>query len=374
MTRKGSRIRVRFATALAVGVLVTAAFAPIALAAQRPRSGAAPEISAISCSSTSVCELLAIAGPGKPEILGTSNGGTTWKAQSVPKSAYTLNTISCPSTTTCYVAAEGESAPEVLMTANGGKSWTVQHLPSAMYGAFGISCHANTTCEVVGDTDTGSLPAGYIVGTTTGGKSWKVQSPPVGEGKVYSVSCASATVCVAGGLGAITGGKASGTSSAIIGTRDGGAVWTSRIAPSGVIVDTSIACPTPSVCEGVGELDTTAAEMIGTSNEGVTWKAQTAPSKTDRLESVSCKYSSSCMAAVQDRKSFTSSSGVVLVMSKLGGPWIPHTLPTVAHAPTSVSCSSALICELAGNNSADTVGFVLRTTNGGKTWVTQELP
>jgi hypothetical protein len=144
-----------------------------------------------------------------------------------------------------------------------------------------------------------------------------------------------------------------------------------------VIVDSSLACPTPSVCEGTGELDTTATEVIGSSNEGVTWKAQTPSSTIDGLEGVSCKYSSACMVAVQDRKSFTSISGEVLVTSKLGGPWTAHTLPAADHAPASVSCTSALICELAGNNSTSgggETGFVLRTTNGGKTWKAQTLP
>jgi hypothetical protein len=82
----------------------------------------------------------------------------------------------------------------------------------------------------------------------------------------------------------------------------------------------------------------TATEIIGSSNEGATWKAQTTSSTIYGLEGVSCKYSSTCMVAIQDRKSFTSISGEVLVTSKLDGPWTAHTLPAADHAPASVSC------------------------------------
>jgi hypothetical protein len=242
-----------------------------------------------------------------------------------------------------------------------------------MYGAFGISCHSNTTCEVVGDSDSGSV-VGYAVGTTTGGTSWKVQAVPSGQEKLYAVSCASATVCAATGLNEAGKGKVRHASSptAIITTTNGGASWTSRTPPAGVIFGSSLVCPTPSVCEGVGELQTMATEVIGSSNEGATWKAQTSPSTKDVLEGVSCKVSASCMVAVQVRKSPTSISGEVLVSTKVGGPWTTRLLPSTDHAPVAVSCASTVICELAGNDSS--VGFVLRTLNGGKTWKAQRLP
>jgi photosystem II stability/assembly factor-like uncharacterized protein len=181
-------------------------------------------------------------------------------------------------------------------------------------------------------------------------------------------------VCEAGGINEAGKGKVShtGAPTAIIRTTNGGASWTSRTPPAGVILGDSLACPTPSVCEGVGFLATMATEVIGSSNEGVTWKSQTSPSTKDVLEAVSCKVSTSCMVAVQVRKSGTSISGEVLVSSKLGGPWTPRLLPTTDHAPVTVSCASTVVCELAGNNAV--VGFVLRTTNGGKTWKAQKLP
>ena len=61
---------------------------------------AEPEASSISCPSTSVCYVAGYNSSNAPELLATNDGGASWTPTALPSIAYT--TIACPSTSTCY--------------------------------------------------------------------------------------------------------------------------------------------------------------------------------------------------------------------------------------------------------------------------------
>jgi photosystem II stability/assembly factor-like uncharacterized protein len=95
-------------------------------------------LSQISCASAAVCVAAGggwnhAGGSGPPNLLTTSDGGATWVPRSLPASIIDINSISCPSVTSCMmVGSEGPNTfvqhPQatVAVSDDGGATWTVE--------------------------------------------------------------------------------------------------------------------------------------------------------------------------------------------------------------------------------------------------------
>ena len=129
-------------------------------------------------------------------IIATSNGGSTWSAQSSGTTA-ALTSISCPAgqTNDCWaVTASGG----IIATTNGGAAWTAQTSPTS-YGWQAISCASTTQCWTVGITGT--------IAKTTNGTAWATQASPL-TNNFYGLSCPSTSECWAVGVsGALIAGS-----------------------------------------------------------------------------------------------------------------------------------------------------------------------
>jgi hypothetical protein len=169
-------------------------------------------------------------------IIGTTNRGATWTAQTVPVGVSNLRGMSCVSATTCEVGGWNSSGTQGLAlgttnanAANGGATWTTQPLPSGVVLNDEVGCASATVCEAVG---TNHSKAG-IARTTNGGGTWKPQTAPSSAAQLFGVACASPTICEAVGSTASNLGVA-------IGTTNGGAdleVTDPALALSGGSVD-----------------------------------------------------------------------------------------------------------------------------------------
>jgi photosystem II stability/assembly factor-like uncharacterized protein len=138
-----------------------------------------------------------------------------------------LNGVAClpsktPSTTVCEAVGRKNSQGIALRSVNGGSTWKAQSVPpsgAAVY--FGVSCASSTICEAVGTNS--SSTRGFVIGTNNGGATWKLQSVPSAVAHLEDVSCRpsskqSATTCEAVGFNTSKQGVA-------MGSTNGGATW-----------------------------------------------------------------------------------------------------------------------------------------------------
>jgi photosystem II stability/assembly factor-like uncharacterized protein len=213
----------------------------------------------ISCFDVNNC----VAVGNGTSIAVTTNSGVTWTAKAPPASNYVR--VSCPSTLICFAVAD---LGHISATSNGGTTWTAQ-TTSTTQTFEGISCVSTTTCWAVGTAASGA--PGVIYATTNGGTTWTAQTSSTGiNNSLYGVWCTSTTKCFAVGL--------NGT---IQVTTNGGTTWVMQTSPTATSL-VAVACWDATHCEAVGINGT----IIGTSN-GTTWTVDTTPNATATLQTVS---------------------------------------------------------------------------------------
>jgi hypothetical protein len=119
-------------------------------------------------------------------LLATTNGGTTWAAQT-SGTTNALNEIGCADSTHCWaVGASGT----IRATSNGGTTWSGQ--TSGTASALGaVACPSTSNCWAAGAT-------GLILTTTTGGTSWASQTSSTAN-TLNAVVCTDTNHCWAAG-------------------------------------------------------------------------------------------------------------------------------------------------------------------------------
>jgi hypothetical protein len=107
----------------------------------------------VDCPSDLDCFL----GGAGSQIAASTDGGTSWTAQSLPSSVGGINAISCVSTSTARLAAAVLVGPGVVFaTSNGGTSWTQSTLPRAVNQyVFRMSCASSSACWGIAASDSG---------------------------------------------------------------------------------------------------------------------------------------------------------------------------------------------------------------------------
>jgi photosystem II stability/assembly factor-like uncharacterized protein len=150
-------------------------------------------------------------GPG-PTVVATSDGGTSWVAQS-PATAGDLYAVAFSD------AADGWAVGDVgtvVATTDGGADWSAQTAPTSQ-ALIGVACRGQD-CWAVGT-------GGTIMATTDGGANWAAQSSP-STVDLFSVTFADASH-----------GWAVGDQGTILATTDGGAVWTVQNSSTGAYLN-----------------------------------------------------------------------------------------------------------------------------------------
>jgi len=108
-------------------------------------------------------------GPGASTgvAVATTDGGVAWAAQMVPAGIFTLDGVSCASTSDCVAVGDDSSERDgaIVATTDAGTTWTSQTTPSGVANLNGASCGSTSVCEAVGLNQ--SDPAGgTIIGST----------------------------------------------------------------------------------------------------------------------------------------------------------------------------------------------------------------
>lgn len=357
----------------------------------------------LSCPATTTCYLLAgaVTGQGTPQSPGgtpvpsgkaqiweTNDSGRTWTHRS-PTAAGTLQAISCPTASLCYVVAAGSpsqdgSTPELLLvTRDGGTTWASRDLSgSVTAGAPAMfTCPDADTCYLGASLpNNGGPPATQaLMATHDGGVTWS--SWQVGQQLGYrSISCPSADTCYSAGNASVLythdGGQTWAwapapwqffgppfltcpTTTTCVGfqyfgdawrTTDGAVTWTRQTNwPSG----NDVACPGPTTCYVVGP-----GGLVYKTVDGTSWREPT-PYTRAPLDTVSCPAAGTCYAG--------GSRGTVLSTRDSGASWSMHQAGTGDNI-SQLSCPAPGTCLALAGSYPSSQSTILKTSDGGRTW------
>ena len=251
----------------------------------------------------------------RPTIIHTTNGGTSWTAQTVPSSVSNTNVLN----SVCFSDAEHGwavgSVGTILRTTNGGTSWTAQTSPTES-NHYDVYCINDLTAVIVGDPGVRySGPFGTILKTTNGGTTWAPQ-----------LSGSSTTLLSVFFVGST--GYAVGRDGAVYKSTDSGTSWTPRPAiasPSGIRASLNdIFCLDASTCwvSRAGGDDV----LYETSDSGTSW--------TPHRTGITVAYMNG-FHFKNEQEGYVGGQNVLLSTNTSGETW--------AHEPTDISNSLNLL-------------------------------
>ncbi len=295
------------------------------------------------------------------EILFTSDGGSTWTTQ-VSTTSSNLNSVYFIDQNTGWAAGANGT---ILFTDNGGVNWSLQNSGSSLE-IFDIKFVDNSIGYAVGGD--GSYTE-LILKTIDGGNSWSPLSSGT-DGVLYSVAFVDENT-----------GWTVGLDSKILKTTDGGASWNLQN-----LGDKAQAPEKMTIVDGQGGLrsvyfkDANSGWAVGGSNEyfrniytttdgGVTWNLRYLG-----LE----EYDLFSIAVTPSGKSWAVGGGGSIFYSETGVNWVQQFSGT-----SSFNADNILELQFINSTTGYAVGFrndwmigsglVLKTTNGGNTWLTVYL-
>ncbi len=116
-------------------------------------------------------------------IRKTSDGGNTWLGIS-SGTTNNLNSISCPSSSICFVTGVGGI---ILKSLDGGANW-ITHISNTSNSLTSIFCPSNLVCYAVGNS-------GTITKTLDSGTNWSVQNSGT-TNQLNSIHCSNTINCI----------------------------------------------------------------------------------------------------------------------------------------------------------------------------------
>lgn len=224
-----------------------------------------------------------------------------------------------------------------------------------------LTCPSSSTCFATGNVapnDAGAANYDALYVSSDGGANWHTSALPRGFTFTTPLTCPSATSCTAGGT--------AGGSAVILSTTDGGDHWSlAPLAMSGELV--ALDCTSALDCAGLTASDATAPAIVNdggavgstaidetfvhTSDGGDTWSTSALPHDDD-VTAMSCPLTGAC----------------VLVGYATDGPG----QGAISLATAKQRAKNALKGQF--GTPPPLQGFVLTTTDGGKTWSSGTLP
>ena len=303
-----------------------------------------------------------------PAILRSTDGGLKWRSRTAPTDTLILNAVACASRTTCVALGTSTQSSNhfvVDASSDGGSKWTSGTVPPPIEDISGLSCWSPSDCLAVGSTENATQPVdteGVAITTSNYGTSWTVGASPDGLSKIDNVTCVSATECIAVGT--------SGQSSPGIDTSsNGGTSWTPATI-SGDTADMSslsgVACSGSNTCMAYG------FDMILLSARRGTWTPATLPDNIE-ITDVACPSNSLCLGVGQNAGSLIPA---VYSTTHGGAQWSAQSVPGAAGtALFGIDCPTSDDCVAVGyTQDGDGPAYVVRTSDAGVTWTSQDVP
>jgi hypothetical protein len=318
----------------------------------------------ITCRTPSVCYLVGDDSSDNGYLLTTTDSGASWNPVTLPPGSGGLNGIACPTSTTCYITT---TVPEIFLTADAGGTWSSVTPPAGLGNVSGIVCPTVSSCYLVGG-DGGTM----IFSTTDSGATWNSTAalPPdfLASG---SIACPSTTTCYDVGDSSDTQNQA-----IVVTTTDSGATWTPEYlpTPSSTFLGSPIACPSVTACF-VSDYKSSAYQIQATTDSGSTWTAQKLPKDSGHISALACPSTSICYGVGEnatDHDGQISIFGEIVVTTDSGATWQYQVIPSGTSSISAATCPSTTSCFVQGTETGTGGAVVLEGT--GLSIVTSSLP
>jgi photosystem II stability/assembly factor-like uncharacterized protein len=322
-----------------------------------------------SCPTTTTCYAanFASTGPGTASAVEVTNdGGTAWRALTLPVSLLRPPSLACVNAATCAILGLNQSGDSTFLeTTDGGQTWSSHAGPNELTflnGPFQLACTTPTSCLVVAPGTSTKVPPGTIVTaagaasyvTDNGGDTWSTSSLPTGY-IPSALQCASATNCVTTGSVSL-GGPPLPSRAAILHTTNDGSNWVTASLPSQVANQTifapsSLSCADTENCLAIfSDGDSSAVDVLSSTDGGATWAATNSTGLGQvGVMSLSCPSSSDCWVAGVTNSSgksadISATAGVVTSTTDSGTTWQEAQLPQGVGAIVDISCPNESSC------------------------------
>jgi len=304
-------------------------------------------------------------------VVATTDGGRSWKVETVPATVEFLSDIACPSPRICVAVGQssgvGGGTGSVLSTQDAGTTWTPQTIPA------GISDVTSVDCRIGGRCTASAVLSGRVTALSapTPNSSWVAGGPfPSTVSAVTGLSCTDSSHCWASGTSPVDTAHMSGV---VAFTADGGTTWALQSVPNAIGVLSDISCTAASdsgasgsggsaiervPCTAVGTTATSVVSartgqgvVLTTSNGGSAWTSVPVTATSAALHSVTCD-AGPCVAAGTTVAS-SAQAGIVILARAAGtspATWRKAAVTTVAFPLTGVACRSLSSCVVVGES------------------------
>jgi hypothetical protein len=285
-----------------------------------PAEGTNQILYSVSCPDATHC---IAAGADGGDLFVTSNPQGTWTATPTVTGADSVTGVSCANDSDCFAIAIGTfyGGPQsygLIQTVNGGQSWSL--ILNGLGAFYSLSCPSTTTCFIAGLNATGN-----DIVSTTNLDTWHTTQLS-GDEPLNDISCATTTSCMVVGYSQVF-------------STSNGSTWvndsSSLDADTGSALANvnGVSCIDAADCTVVGNAASGiyGQSVAATNNGGTTWHVEALPSTLD-LATVSCASTTACWAGGAKSIVATSNGGVA-------SPQLNSLSPTSGPAGTSVTIS-----------------------------------
>ncbi len=325
--------------------------------AQRLEPTQSGGLDAVSCVTTPPSTaVLCVAVDQAGDAVTTTNpsgGNGSWSHPFAIDAGTPLTGVSCPATNFCVAVDQNGDVLTSTAPTHGPHAWskptkidTATAPGGGSVGLTGISCPTATLCVAVDGAAKGNV---LISTAPTGGvRSWV--STTIATGPLTSVSCASGTLCVAAGDQHYFSTSPTAGASA----------WKATGGQVGGGVFSAIACPSASLCVGVGYGNTSTGLATATTaphagaNRWKTVDVEAIPPVPGEglLDTIGCASATLCVAVDGQDNAYTTTQ-------PYGGAWSGTTpiRPSSASYTSAVSCTATL-CVVVDSAGVETTGVV----------------
>lgn len=292
-------------------------------------------------------------------------------AHIVALSGYELQSVACPSVTTCYAVGATPPAPGgglansvVIATVDGGATWTIKQRPQGRK-YIAIACPSVQRCYVVGLVFKPShrpgpvvTSSGIVLRSTDGAASWQtlsLRSVSLAPSSVspVGIACATITTCMVVGQANVSG--------LILVTFDAGTSWRERQADTGL--GQVVACPTRRTCYVGAPADPTTSPggLFVTNNAGKNWRRGYRLSN-GQFFAIACPRPAICYALM---------SGGIASSRNSGRSWHRQLTLGPREYGGGIACPTTSVCYSASID--DTTTILRATATSGRRWSTQTV-
>src|SRR3954447_21824949 len=265
------------------------------------------QVRGVSCPSPQLCVAVTFEGQIYTSTDPTGSAAAWSVADLDPDGPNThLYGVSCPTVDFCAASAGGAEILTSTSPAGGASAWTETQLEGPLE-LRGISCASAALCVAVGDNGDTVRPElgdrGAILSSTNPlGGAWQPAQPPI-QGNAYGVSCPSAALCVSGDL----------MGNLLVSTAPSSPTSWRSFDGGGSVQITDVDCPSLALCAAVDNNADVLTSTAPTGGAGAWTFTNIAPysSPGEALRAngtfgVSCPSAALCAIAGNDGQIFTS--------------------------------------------------------------------